>query len=275
PSISPENMHPHGAAVCAGPTMDMQILRDLFGHTIRAARLLGVDASLQAQLAKARARLAPNRIGGEGQLQEWFEDWDLQAPERRHRHVSHLYGLYPGRDIHRRDTPALADAVRKSLDLRGDKATGWATAWRIGLWAHLADGDRAFRILSHLISPQLTYPNLFDAHPPFQIDGNFGGAAAIAEMMVQSRIVPGPEGANAALTREIEFLPALPKAWPSGSLRGLRARGGIEVDVTWQDGVLAAAVLRSAQGGRVRLIHGPAVREQVLKPGTPLRWDGK
>ncbi len=275
PSISPENMHPYGSAVCAGPTMDMQILRDLFANTMKAAELLGVDEAFRRQLAEARARLAPNQIGSAGQLQEWLEDWDLMAPERHHRHVSHLYGLYPGRDIHRRDTPELAAAVRKSLELRGDKATGWATAWRICLWVHLGEGDRAYQILQHLISPELTYPNMFDAHPPFQIDGNFGGAAAIAEMLMQSRL--GSVGTTSAsnLRPEIEFLPALPKAWPTGSVKGLRARGGFEVDVTWKDGRLVEATVRALRAGSVQLRYGTITREIVLAQGDRFRWTGQ
>jgi len=263
PSISPENGHPFGAAVCAGPTMDMQILRDLFANTIKAAETLGVDEDLRKQLATARARLAPNQIGNAGQLQEWLEDWDMKAGEIHHRHVSHLYGLYPGRDITLRGTPELAAAVKKSLEIRGDRATGWATAWRICLWAHLGDGDHAFEILKFLLSPERTYPNMFDAHPPFQIDGNFGGAAAIAEMLMQSR------------SGEIELLPALPKAWPSGTVKGLRARGGFEVDVTWREGKLVETTVRSLNGGSTQLRYGLLTREVNLSKRKTYRWDGR
>ncbi len=275
PSISPENGHPFGAAVCAGPTMDMQIVRDLFANTMKAAETLGLDGDFRKQLAAARARLAPNQIGGAGQLQEWLEDWDLKAGERHHRHVSHLYGLYPGRDIHRRDTPELAAAVKKSLELRGDKATGWATAWRIGLWTHLGDGDHAFQILKYLLSSELTYPNMFDAHPPFQIDGNFGGAASIAEMLAQSRLGSVSTATIPSSTPEIEFLPALPKAWPSGSVKGLRARGGFEADVTWKDGKLAEATVRSLLGGSAQLRYGAFTRDVKLAKGEAYRWDGQ
>jgi alpha-L-fucosidase 2 len=276
PSISPENGHLFGAAVCAGPAMDQQILRDLFAHTIKAAEALGVDADFRKQLAATRARLAPNQIGEAGQLQEWLEDWDLRAPERRHRHVSHLYGLYPGRDIHRRDTPALANAVKKSLELRGDKATGWATAWRLCLWTHLGDGDHAFSILKHLLSPGLTYPNMFDAHPPFQIDGNFGGAAGIAEMLMQSRLSVSGDGSQISnLKSEIELLPALPSAWPTGSVKGLRARGGFEVDLSWRDGKLVEATVRSLQGGAAQLRCGAVTQELKLAKGETFRWDGR
>jgi alpha-L-fucosidase 2 len=273
PSISPENGHPFGAAVCAGPTMDMQILRDLFNHTIRGAAALGVDEDLRQRLTAARARLAPNQVGGEGQLQEWLEDWDMKAGDRHHRHVSHLYGLFPGRDITRRGTPELAAAVKKSLEIRGDRATGWATAWRICLWTHLGDGDHAFEILKFLLSPERTYPNMFDAHPPFQIDGNFGGAAGIAEMLMQSRLSPVTQAGGPQV--EVELLPALPKAWLSGSVKGLRARGGLEVDVTWKEGQLADATLRSRQGGSVQLRCGSVGREVTLPKGKTWHWDGR
>jgi alpha-L-fucosidase 2 len=254
----------------------MQILRDLFAHTIRAAATLGVDQEFRRQLAVARSRLAPNQVGSAGQLQEWLEDWDLKAGDIHHRHVSHLYGLYPGRDIHRRDTPALAAAVKKSLEIRGDRATGWATAWRICLWTHLGDGDHAFGILKFLISPERTYPNLFDAHPPFQIDGNFGGAAGIGEMLMQSRLRAGGGGAGVSeRAGEIELLPALPAAWPAGSVKGLRARGGFEVDVTWRDGKLVEAVVRSLNGGPVELRYGSATRAITLAKGRTYRWNGR
>jgi alpha-L-fucosidase 2 len=263
PSLSPEHSHPFGTAVCVGPAMDMQILRDLFAQTIQAAEILGLDADFRRQLAAARARLAPNQIGAAGQLQEWLEDWDMQAPDIHHRHVSHLYGLFPGHDISLRGAPEFAAAAKKSLEIRGDQATGWATAWRINLWDHLADGDHAFEILKFLLSPQRTYPNMFDAHPPFQIDGNFGGASGIAEMLLQSG-----EG-------EIELLPALPKAWPDGRVQGLRARGGFEVDMAWKDGRLAEAVIHSLAGNPARLRYGTATRDLRLSKGKTLRWDGR
>jgi len=276
PSLSPENDHPFGSAVCAGPTMDMQILRDLFAHTIQAATTLGVDEQLRGQLAAMRSRLAPNQVGSAGQLQEWLEDWDLKAGDIHHRHVSHLYGLYPGRDIHRRDTPALAAAVKKSLEIRGDRATGWATAWRICLWTHLGEGDHAFEILKFLISPERTYPNMFDAHPPFQIDGNFGGAAGIADMLMQSRSRAAGAGSQISDPKpEIELLPALPRTWPTGTIKGLRARGGFEVDLAWRDGKLTEAAVRSLNGGSAQLRYGPLTREVELAKGKTYRWNGR
>ena len=263
PSLSPENPHPFGTSLAMGPAMDSQILRDLFASATQAARELDVDRELQTSWTATRARLAPNQVGSAGQLQEWLEDWDMQAPERDHRHVSHLYGLYPGRDIDVRRTPDLARAARRSLELRGDIATGWATAWRINLWARLGDGNRAYDILKFLLGPERTYPNLFDAHPPFQIDGNFGGVAGMVAMLVQC------DG------DEIRLLPALPSAWPTGRVTGLRARGGFEIDLSWKDGVVQRAAVRSLLGRTLHLRYGEVVRTvERTTPGAALVFEG-
>jgi alpha-L-fucosidase 2 len=246
PSSSPENNHHADIALCAGPAMDSQILRDLFDATLQAQAALGhstngSDSAFIAQLRKARERLPADRIGAQGQLQEWLEDWDASATDQQHRHVSHLYAVYPSEQINVRDTPKLAQAARVTLNTRGDESTGWATAWRLALWTRLGDGERAYKVLQGLLGPARTYPNMFDAHPPFQIDGNFGGAAAILEMVVQS------------WGGEVHLLAALPKAWPTGRLHGVRAHGGVELDIDWQDGRLARLQLRGPARAKVAL----------------------
>jgi alpha-L-fucosidase 2 len=253
PSISPENQHPHGSSICAGPSMDNQILRDLFAHCIAAAEILKVDGEFRAACAATRAKLPPDRIGKAGQLQEWMEDWDMEVPEPNHRHVSHLYALFPSDQISLRRTPELAAAARRSLELRGDLSTGWAIAWRINLWARLREAEHTHDVIKLLLDPSRTYPNMFDAHPPFQIDGNFGGANGMIEMLLQ------------CVNGEIELLPALPKAWATGSVRGLRARGGFEVDIAWRDGKLVSAELLGAPGGEARIRYG----DKLVKMRVP------
>lgn len=274
PSMSPENAHHRGVSITMGPTMDNAILRDLFDACLTSAQLLGTDADFAARVRATRDRLPPFQIGAQGQLQEWLQDWDAGAPDQQHRHVSHLYGFYPSNQITLHGTPQLAAAVKKSLETRGDISTGWAIAWRLNLWARLQDAERTYKILRVLLGPERTYPNLFDAHPPFQIDGNFGGTAAIAEMLLQSH-VPLPSQPGRAPAFEIDLLPALPKAWPTGSVRGLRARGGFEMDLSWRDGRLTSATVRTTSGGDTLLRYGDATRAVTLPAGGSLTWDGR
>lgn len=266
PSMSPENIHPHGASLCAGPAMDSQLLRDLFAQCIQAAGLLGADADFAQQLQRLREQLPPDRVGKAGQLQEWREDWDMEVPEIHHRHVSHLYALHPSSQINLRDTPKLAAAARRSLEIRGDDATGWGIGWRLNLWARLGDGEHALKILRMLLGPQRTYPNLFDAHPPFQIDGNFGGTAGITEMLLQS------------WGGSIFLLPALPESWKAGSVRGLKVRGAAGIDLSWKAGRLATATLTSVRGGHYNVVLGEQSLDMKLEAGQSRRirlQDGK
>lgn len=256
PSVSPENIHPHGSTLCMGPAMDSQLLRDLFAATLAAAEQLGHADPLLADIAALRARLPADRIGEAGQLQEWLEDWDMEAPEIHHRHVSHLYGLYPSLQISPETTPDLAAAARRSLEIRGDDATGWGIGWRINLWARLGDGAHAHEVIRRLLHPERSYPNLFDAHPPFQVDGNFGGAAGILEMLVQSD------------DHGIRLLPALPPHWPRGRVRGLRARHGVTLDFAWENGTLTALTAHTPKPYPHPLRTGPQTLVSNLPAGT-------
>jgi alpha-L-fucosidase 2 len=277
PSNSPEQ-----GGLVMGPTMDREIVRSLFGETIAAAKALNLDAELRDQLAGLRKQIAPLQIGKHGQLQEWMEDVD--DPANQHRHVSHLWAVYPGSEVTPYGTPDLFKAAQQSLIFRGDAATGWSMGWKLNLWARFLDGDHAYKIMQNLLAPASdgdkakkipsrpgVFKNMFDAHPPFQIDGNFGATAGITEMLLQS---DDPYATPTSLSPVqsgdagfIHLLPALPAALPNGKVTGLLARGGFEVAITWKDGKLVNAVINPRQSKPLRVRYAGKEREFAAKAG--------
>ena len=270
PSNSPEN-----GGLVSGPTMDHQIIRSLFRACIEASEILDEDKGFADTLKQIIPRIAPYKIGRFGQLQEWMDDID--DPDNKHRHVSHLWGIYPGKEINREENMDLAEAARRSLIARGDEGTGWSLAWKINFWARFLDGDHAWKMVGMLLRPAMnanaktsgggssgggSYPNLFDAHPPFQIDGNFGGAAGIAEMLLQSHL------------SSIDILPALPHGIPDGKIKGIRARGGFELDFEWKQGKLVSLKVISHAGSPLSLKYGNKTFSSETTKGKILKFNG-
>jgi alpha-L-fucosidase 2 len=270
PSNSPEN-----GGLVSGPTMDHQIIRSLFKACISASEILDVDKEFADTLSQKLALIAPYKIGRFGQLQEWMEDID--DPDNKHRHVSHLWGVYPGREINWIENPELMEAAKISLIARGDEGTGWSLAWKINFWARFRDGNHAWKMVQMLLRPEGrsksettgggsagggSYPNLFDAHPPFQIDGNFGGAAGIMEILMQSHL----DG--------IDILPALPDEIPDGHIKGVRARGGFTLEFTWSKGILCELMVRSDAGLPLSLRYGNYHFDTETAKGDEFIFDG-
>ncbi|HPB12426.1 MAG TPA: glycoside hydrolase N-terminal domain-containing protein [Bacteroidales bacterium] len=271
PSNSPET-----GGLVSGPTMDHQIIKSLFRACIEADKILDANDAFVDTLESLLPRIAPYRIGRFGQLQEWMDDID--DPDNKHRHVSHLWGVHPGKEINWKDNPEFMEAARKSLEARGDEGTGWSLAWKINFWARFREGNHTWQMVRMLLRPQGmpaaratgggssgggSYPNLFDAHPPFQIDGNFGGAAGIAEMLIQSHL------------DEIDILPSLPDAVPSGKIRGIRARGGFELDFEWDEGKLIDLKVKSVSGMPLFLNYNGFIFSSDTKKGEVLHFDGQ
>lgn len=262
PSTSPENRYllngkPQSLTYAA--TMDLELIKELFENCAHAAEILGTDKDFRAELAKTEQRLPALQIGKRGELQEWIEDYPETEPQ--HRHVSHLWSLYPGHDISLNATPELAAAAKKSLELRGDGGTGWSTVWRVALWARLQNPEHAYNNLKILINTS-TLPNMFDLCPPFQIDGNLGGPAAITEMLIQST----PD--------EITILPALPQQWPNGDLKGVRVRGGAKVDIGWKHGSLSRFAIHSNRATKYHIIYGNRTADIQIQPDKSVALDG-
>ena len=250
--------------------MDHQLIRSLFRICIEASEILDTDKEFAAKLKDLIPKIAPNQIGRLGQLQEWMEDKD--DPDEKHRHVSHLWGMYPGYEINWKDTPDMMKAARQSLEFRGDLATGWSLGWKINFWARFLDGNRTYKLITMLLSPAEdpvrkigggSYPNLFDSHPPFQIDGNFGGAAGIVEMLIQSHL------------ETIDLLPSLPDALPDGSISGVVARGGFELSFNWKDGELQSVEVTSKAGQKCQLRYGNKKMDFNTEKGKTYKFNGK
>jgi alpha-L-fucosidase 2 len=293
PSTSPENSFQTDdgkkGAVIDGSAFEREVIWDLFTNTIAASKVLGIDTDFAKQLQNAKDMIRPLEIGKAGQIEEWGHDWDMNVPDNglHHRHVSHLFAAFPGWQISLHKTPELAAAVKKSLEIRGDFATGWSNAWKVNLWARMGDGDHAVKILNQQLrlvsgsntimggsSAGGTYANLFDAHPPFQIDGNFGSTSGIDEMLLQSSERYDDPAAPNEDRYYIDLLPALPSLWPTGSIHGLRARGGFQIDLDWTEGQLQTVIITSVGGTATKLRYGTKVVSLNVKPGEVIKLNG-
>jgi alpha-L-fucosidase 2 len=276
PASSPENsfIAPDGsvAQITMGPSHDQEVIHELFTNVLAASKVLGDNDPLLKRIETALNELAMPGIGSDGRLMEWREEFKETEPT--HRHVSHLYMLHPGNIIDPARTPEMAAAARKSLEVRTDIGTGWSLAWKVNFWARLKDGERAYTLLKDVLRPAGnyginmsdaggTFPNLFCAHPPYQIDGNFGAAAGIAEMLLQSHLKDGE-------SYVIQLLPALPAAWKEGEVKGLRTRGACEADIKWKEGKLSGAELKSEKGGSYIIEYEGRAMKAVLKPGEKI-----